>query len=137
MKITVEQLKALDACTEGIEAFREFAGKEEVSIEWTLETQLKIMKNPQINKYIFWAFRHKIMPLFSMRGADLNGANLRWADLSGADLSRADLNGANLNGADLSDAALNRADLNRANLRDADLRDADLSDVDLSGANLK
>jgi len=137
VKITIstEQLEELDACEKAIIEFKEYFHKDEVTLNWTPRLQLAIVKSP-LRKYIRWAVENKIIPLWSMSGANLSGANLSGANLSRANLSRANLYGANLSGADLSGAYLSRANLSRADLSRANLSRADLYGADLYGAYL-
>jgi uncharacterized protein YjbI with pentapeptide repeats len=80
MKITVEQLREHEACQEGIDAFLDVFGQE-ANIEWTVEKQIELYTTTELKKYLYWAYEEKILPLFSMRGADLRGADLCEADL--------------------------------------------------------
>ena len=128
LTITKQQLKKLNACPEGVEAFEKYAKGDTLEIDWTIEAQLKIIKSP-MRKFFGWGWAQGLFPLWSMRSADLYGA-----DLSGADLSGANLYGADLRSADLRSADLYGANLYGANLYGADLRSADLYGADLSGA---
>ena len=93
MQITVEKLKALNACEEGIREFeRIFPNGIDVP-EWTEWCQGVILSTP-LRKYFAWAVSLRLFPIWSMRDINLSGA-----DLSGANLSRA-----NLSGADTTDA---------------------------------
>ena len=123
MKITIstEQLEELDACEKAIIEFKEYFHKDEVTLNWTPRLQLAIVKSP-LRKYIRWAVENKIIPLWSMSGANLSRANL-----SGANLSRANLSGAYLSRANLSRADLYGADLYGAYLSGADYKDAFMS----------
>ncbi len=134
MQITVEVLKKMGACEDGIEVFlREyphgFSGK------WTTKAQVAVLRT-ELRKYMGWAWRVGIVPAWSMKNVNLSGADLSGADLPNADLSNADLSGANLSGANLSGANLFGANLSNADLSDADLSRADLFGANLSGANL-
>ena len=134
IRITVDDLKSLNACPAGIDEFvADFGNVYEA--EWTLEEQLRILKTP-MRRWIGWAYRVGLIPLWSMSGANLSEADLSEADLSGANLHEADLSGANLHEADLRGANLHEADLRGANLSWADLSEADLSLADLSWADL-
>ena len=140
IRITVDDLKSLNACPAGIDEFvADFGNVYEA--EWTLEEQLRILKTP-MRRWIGWAYRVGLIPLWSMSGANLSEADLSEADLSGANLHEADLRGANLSWADLSEADLSLADLSwadlsGANLRGANLHEADLREAYLSWANLR
>jgi uncharacterized protein YjbI with pentapeptide repeats len=125
LKLTVQQLEDAAACDEGVALFREIFGEEGVA-DWTPEKQIEVLKGP-LGKHLGWAFEQGLVPLWCLRGADLEKV-----DLSGANLRGANLRGANLRGANLRDA-----NLSDANLRGADLRGADLSDANLSDANLR
>jgi uncharacterized protein YjbI with pentapeptide repeats len=100
--ITVDQLIQLNACEEGIEDFKKEFG-DSVTLDWTPETQIQLIKG-SLRKWFGWTVFNKLLPVWSMSGADLSGA-----DLSGANLSRANLSRANLSGADLSWANLSGA----------------------------
>ena len=147
LTITKQQLKEAGACDEGLRTFAELFG-DQAECDWTLEKQLEVLHGP-LGRYVGWAYRAGLLPLWSLSGANLSGANLSGADLSRANLSRANLSGAdlsradlfeadlsraNLSGANLSGADLSRANLSRANLSRADLSGADLFEADLSGA---
>jgi len=102
MKITVQDLQKQDACEEGIEAFSAIF-PEGWDGEWTPMAQAMILGSP-LKRFFGWAYRHGLIPIWSMnswdlRGADLYGADLRSANLEGADLRWASLKGANLEGA--------------------------------------
>ena len=97
MKITVEQLRELGACDEGIRAFQDAFG-DVYENEWTLDEQLLILKSP-LKMWLGQAVHMNLVPLWSMQGADLRRADLHRADLQGANLQGADLQGANLQGA--------------------------------------
>jgi hypothetical protein len=125
--ITVAQLREKGACASGIKEFTDQYG-EEAEIEWTAETQVDFIKSP-LRKYFGWAVDNNLIPMWSMRGANLRGANLEGANLWGADLR-----GANLEGADLEGANLEGADLRGANLWGANLEGADLRGANLEGA---
>jgi uncharacterized protein YjbI with pentapeptide repeats len=130
--ITVDQLIKLNACQEGIEDFKREFG-DSIALDWTPETQIQLIKG-SLRKWFGWAVFNKLLPLWSMSGADLSGADLSGANLSGADLSLANLSGAKLSWADLSEADLSWADLSGADLSGADLSGANLSGADLSRA---
>ena len=107
--ITVESLKAIGACKEGIEAFAEVYPNGLDPAAWTREEQLRVLKHTELRKHLGWAWRNNVIPQWSMSratlsGADLRGADLRWANLRWANLTGADLHGADLYGADLSGA---------------------------------
>jgi uncharacterized protein YjbI with pentapeptide repeats len=134
LKITTKDLEAKNACQSGIDEFMKiYKGK--ASIDWTVEKQIEIFKTP-LGKYVGWAYQNDIIPLWSMRDADLYGADLYGANLCDADLRDANLRDANLRDANLCDADLRDADLRDANLCDANLRDANLRDANLRDANL-
>ena len=105
MRITTEILEDLEACTEGVEAFKK-AYPDGWEGEWTEALQLKVLLSP-LNKYLGWAWWEKLLPQWN-----LSNANLRYADLSNADLRYADLRNANLSNADLSNANLRYANTN-------------------------
>ena len=86
MRITIEQLQALDACKEGIAAFRNYFG-EIAEQEWTREKQLEIINSP-LRVYFGWAVNNGLIPIWSMSDANLSGADLSRAYLSRANLSR-------------------------------------------------
>ena len=121
MKLTlsVKQLEDASACFEAIIAFRQVYG-EAAEVEWTKEAQVEILRGP-LGKYLGWAFRAGLLPMWSLDGANLDGANL---------------DGANLTGAYLTGASLARANLARANFTGASLARANLTGASLARANL-
>ena len=125
MRISIEDLQLMCACTGGIDAFREVCG-DAIEGEWTAAAQSFALSTP-LRHHIGWAVHEGLIPLWSMAGWNLRGANLTRADLYGANLR-----GANLRGANLTRADLTRADLYGANLRGAALYGAALygHDVD-------
>ena len=130
-KITINQLREMDACQEGIENFLTAYPKGIWESDWSFDDQIAFIKSP-LRKWFGWAVLNKLIPLWSMTRADLSGADLSWADLT-----RADLSGADLSEADLTRAKLRGADLSWAYLIGADLSGADLTRADLSGAKLR
>ena len=126
MKITIEQLKDANACWDGIDWFRENFGEAYEISEWTPAQQAGILMDPAGRKFFGWAVRQKLIPAWSMAGADLRGADLHMADLIGSDLHGADLRGANLSGSNLIGSDLRGADLRGANLSGANLFEANL-----------
>jgi uncharacterized protein YjbI with pentapeptide repeats len=135
IRIDPQALLESGACLDGVMEFVDCFGVRPVTIDWTYAAQLDFLRSP-LRRYFGWAVARKIIPAWSLRGADLRGADLRGADLSGADLSGADLSGADLSGADLWGANLRGANLGGANLWGANLRSADLWGADLGGADL-
>ena len=124
--ITAESLEQMGACREAVEMFRrDFPDGYDLA-RWTREEQLRMVRT-EWRRYLGWAWMKMVVPIWTMRDADLSGADLSAADLSGCDLSRSDLSDADLGDADLSGCDLSRSDLSGADLSDADLRDADLS----------
>ena len=135
INITRAELVEHEACDEGLAFFDvRFTTGETGPIVWTIEAQLKELRDPAAYKWLFWAMAEDLIPRFSMRGSDLSGANLSGAILRDANLSGADLSGANLRGSDLSGSDLRDANLRGANLRGAILRGSDLSYSDLRDA---
>ena len=114
MKITEELLRQKGAYEEGIAAFVAVYPEGLELSDWTQEEQLRVLRDTDLRRYLGGWWGGGILPVWTLRGADLSGADLNRADLSGANLSRADLSGANLSWADLR-----RADLRRANLSGA------------------
>lgn len=105
MKITKKQLIALDACSL-VDCFEDVVGSTGWEGDWTLAHQYFLLAHPEARKGWGWLVNQRVIPAWSMSGADLRGANLceanlYRADLRGADLYRADLRGADLRGADL------------------------------------
>jgi len=98
-KITKDQLLSLNACEEAVDLFDRFFPNGFDMSKWSLEYQIKILTKTRLRKYLGWCFDNKLLPQWSMCGADLNGANLRYANLTDANLIGADLRGADLNGA--------------------------------------
>ena len=134
MKVTVEMLRSVRACKPAIEVFQSTFG-DVAEMDWTQEKQIEIMRGP-MGKYIGWAYQNNLIPLWSMRKADLSEANLGGANLSWANLSEANLSEANLGGANLSGANLAEANLGGANLSGANLSEANLSGANLEGAKV-
>ena len=150
-KLTAEDLRARNACEEGVEAFMAAYPSGIEAPEWTLELQLEVLQKPGLAPYFGWAWSEGLISLLPMPGVDLSEAdlaeadfaeaNLRGADLSGANLTKADLTGAYLTEADLAGAYLSGANLSGANLVGADLAEANLAgaylfEANLAGANL-
>ena len=131
MKITRKQLKALEACEEGMDYFDTLAPSGEYTFDCTREWQLEFIQSDG-RRWWGWLVGNGVVPAWAMRKADLSSANLRNADLRNADLRDADLSDANLFGANLFGANLSGANLSGANLSDAILRGANLR-----GANLR
>lgn len=98
MIVNVEFLKKKNACTKGMKEFEKLFPLGFNMSEWTRKKQIEIIKTP-LRKYIAWAYYNNIIPLWSMRNANLRNADLSNAVLRGADLSNAVLSGANLSGA--------------------------------------
>ena len=101
MKITItqKQLLAADALPD-CEAYQAFMVKfpNGVTLEWTPEKQLELLRHPVWRTVLGWLWRKSILPDRSMKNVDLSGADLSGADLSGANLNWANLREANLNG---------------------------------------
>ena len=138
MKITRKQLKALEACEEGMDYFDTLAPSGEYTFDCTREWQLEFIQSDG-RRWWGWLVGNGVVPAWAMRKADLSSANLRNADLRNADLSDADLSdanlfGANLFGADLFDAILFGADLRFADITNATLSDETRADLIESGA---
>ena len=135
--ITVEYLREIKACEEGILVFTEVypAGLDPAA--WTLEEQLRVLKHTKLREYLGWAWENQVVPQWSMTRADLTGADLTRAYLIGANLTGTILSGAILSGAILSGVDLNRANLRGADLTGADLCQANLYLADLRGADLR
>lgn len=96
--ITIETLKGLRACDEGIAWFAE---RYPVGLDlaiWTRDEQIAALRAGG-GQWLMWGVNHDLLPWWSLYGANLRGANLSGADLRGADLRLADLSGANLYGA--------------------------------------
>jgi uncharacterized protein YjbI with pentapeptide repeats len=137
VRITIDDLKAAGAREDcpGLAWFREFFGGDVAERKWTFDLQMEIIR-AEGRLWLMWGVHRRIVPLFSMRDADLSETNLRDADLSETDLRGADLHGANLHGANLRGAGLSETDLRGANLRGADLTGANLRGANLRGAKL-
>ena len=125
LTLTVEQLVAKQACPEGVDAFRELFGADQAVVKWTKEKQIELLLTP-IGKYIVWAWREGLIPMWAMDGARLVGASLVGARLVGASLDGARLDGARLVGASLDGARLDGASLVGASLVGASLVGASL-----------
>ena len=93
MLITREVLEVKVACLEGADAFCKMFPEGYDTANWTLEEQLRIIRS-DLRRWFIWIVKVNLLPLWSMRLADLYRADLSEADLSGADLSEADLHGA-------------------------------------------
>ena len=95
INITRAELVEHEACDEGLAFFDvRFTTGETGPIVWTIEAQLKELRDPAAYKWLFWAMAEDLIPRFSMRGSDLSGAILSGANLSGSDLRVANLSGA-------------------------------------------
>jgi len=94
LNITTKMLKNMNACQSGVDDFERITGGKLVC-EWTPEMQIELLKT-DLRKWFGWAVSNKLLPAWSMSGANLSGANLSRANLYRADLSRANLSGANL-----------------------------------------
>ena len=139
------ELVARGVCPEGLALFDSIARiqgrSKKVRLVWTPLSCVWLSRT-----YLWWLWQHGLVPMCSVRGADLRGAYLRGADLRGAYLRGADpallveygayLRGADLRGATLTDANLTGANLTGADLRGANLRGAYLRGANLTGANL-
>ena len=112
--ITRQQLIDKAACDLAI-ADLDKLGVENITIaSWNRAAQGFVLGSKIGRLYLIWLYDEGLLPLYSMRGANLRGANLNGADLRGADLNGANLRWANLNGANLNGANLNGADLRGA-----------------------
>ena len=78
IKVTAQQLAEMGACHAAIDDFTRHFGGDTAEVEWTREYQIEIVKSP-LRRWIGWAWRHGIAPMWSMRGADLTGADLTGA----------------------------------------------------------
>jgi uncharacterized protein YjbI with pentapeptide repeats len=126
-------------CSDGMAAWDEYlaGGDAHATGGWSRDVQILALLHTPLRRYLGWAWRGGLLPMWSMSSANLSEANLQGADLSQANLQGADLSGADLHAANLSEANLSEADLIGADLRGANLIGADLSGVNLSGANLR
>ena len=80
--ITKDLLRQKGACDPGVLDFeREFGARWEV--EWTPDAQLEFIRGP-LRKYLGWAIQQKLLPMWSLSGANLSGANLFRANLERA-----------------------------------------------------
>ena len=93
--IAVSDVRKAGACT--TKPFEAVYG-DSVVLDWTLETQLEFIRGP-LRQYFGWAITAGLVPMWSMREADLSRANLWGANLRGANLWGANLVEANLRGA--------------------------------------
>lgn len=91
MKITMQQLVHRNACGESIKDFNKLAPSGAWEFDCTPQWQLDFIRTTN-RKWFGWLVYNTLVPMWSMRGANL------WK----ADLSEANLYGANLWGADLS-----------------------------------
>jgi uncharacterized protein YjbI with pentapeptide repeats len=96
---------------------------------------------PQLNglrkrNLIQFLYEADLLPIVSLKNADLSDANLSYASLGGANLYNVNLNGANLYRADLRGVNLRKSYLYNSSLCEADLSGSNLSEADLKGANL-
>ena len=124
MKITKELLEEKRACADGFKAFNRFYPNGFDLSLWDKEVQIKIITKTRLRKYIGWAHEVGLIPIWSMRSADLRSANLTSANLRSADLTSANLRSANLRSANLTSADLRWANLTSANLTSANLTSA-------------
>ena len=95
--ITAKQLQEADACESAVAIFKQVYG-ESATEEWTRDKQIELLKGP-LGKYVGWAFLNGLLPMWSLRSANLRLADLQSADLRSANLWLADLRSANLDGA--------------------------------------
>lgn len=123
MKITLDLLKALNACSQGVELFAKHFPD---GITWGREGWLAILQTP-CYQHIGWVGRTLKLHPPDLYGADLSKMDFRDADFCGATLTGVNLRFTNLRGADLS----------KAYLTGADFADADLSHVDLTWVNFQ
>ena len=77
LNITTKMLKNMNACQSGVDDFERITGGKLVC-EWTPEMQIELLKT-DLRKWFGWAVSNKLLPVWSMSGANLSGANLSWA----------------------------------------------------------
>lgn len=102
--LTTDILRQHNACVEGVDEFHA-AYPSRLDIEWTKDRQIELIKTCSVfRKHLFdWAYVEGLVPVFSMRRANLRGAILSGSILSNSNLSGSDLRGSNLRGALLPD----------------------------------
>jgi Pentapeptide repeats (8 copies) len=97
--LSIEQLRAAEACAEGLVLFEAIAAlrgeRTVISVEWGPLSWLWL--EAVHHGFAGWLYRAGLVPMPSFRGANLVGANLESANLRGACLVGADLRGANDN----------------------------------------
>ena len=86
MKITVSHLRDLNACESGIAEFTNLVGPNGFEGEWTYQHQIALMLS-SARGHMGFLVQNRLIPVFSMREADLEGANLGRADLNHCPLS--------------------------------------------------
>ncbi len=134
ISITVDDLKKLDACPNGVTIFAKQFPDGMVGT-WDRTAQLLLMASP-LRPYFGWACDVGLLPRFNLRGSNLRGSNLRGSNLSGSNLRGSNLSGSDLRGSNLSYSDLSGSDLSGSDLRGSNLSYSDLSYSDLSGSNL-
>lgn len=79
MRITTDTLYDNGACLAGISAFRTVF-PDGFSGEWTADAQMWVLAFPQTRRYLGWAWHNGLVPMWSLRDANLCGAYLRWPE---------------------------------------------------------
>ena len=73
IKVTTEDLLEAEACS--LDDFlAEYPGGV-AELDWTPEEQIRFIRGP-LKGHFGWAVHRKLIPAWSMHGADLRGANL-------------------------------------------------------------
>ena len=84
MKITIEMLRAKNACEDGLAWFADLFPDGLSVPEWTPMHQALLLGDSGGRKWWGWAVASGLLPAWAMQGWRLSGANLGWADLTGA-----------------------------------------------------
>ena len=119
--LSLADIKAKGACQPGVDWYfamkRAFGcGKKPLRIKWSPLSMVWALSNPDADQRGFarWLIDDGLLPMWSLKGANLTRANLTGANLDGANLAGADLTGAYLDGAYLTGAYLDGAYLDGA-----------------------
>lgn len=122
-----EELEQFDALADG---------KGKWKVDWTSETQYRLLKEGKLHHWIEIAAIREWIFLWNLDRRDLSGADLSKGRFSGWRMVRANLSGANLEGASFHRGLLFRANFSGANLAGANFSRATLIQADFSNADL-
>ena len=71
------------ACAEGLADFDAAYPGGVARVEWTRDACHTTLRGP-LGRWLVWAWRRGLVPIYDLREANLSGADLRGANLSGA-----------------------------------------------------